>query len=181
MEEALQLIKQNVENDKLVKHMLAVGAIMKETAKFLGKNEEKWELVGLLHDIDFEITKEDQSLHGIRAEEILKGKVDEEILRAIKAHNFEFTNVLPETEMEYALIAADQLSGLIVATALVMPSKKLEEVRVESVINSFKDKSFARRCSREKILYCEKIGIKRDKFFEIALNALKNISDKLGL
>ena len=180
-EEALQLVKENVKNDKLVKHMLAVEAIMREIAKYLNEDEERWGLVGLLHDIDFEITKEKQEMHGIKAEEILKEKVDEELIRTIKAHNFEFTKVLPQTKIDYALIAADQISGLIIAKALLMPSKKLEEVKVSSIKDGFKDKSFARRCDREKILYCEKIGIERDKFFELSLNALKQIADELGL
>ena len=180
-DKTLNLIKENVKNDKLIKHMIAVGAIMKEVARYLKEDEEKWELAGLLHDIDFELTKNDQQKHGIEAEKILRERVDGEIIQAIKAHNFEFTKVLPRSKMEYALIAADQISGLIVATALVMPSKKLQEVKVKSIINSFKDKSFARRCDREKILYCEKIGIKRDKFFELSLNALKKISKELEL
>jgi len=177
----IKLIKENVSNEKLVKHMIAVGSIMRKIAEKLGKDAEKWELVGLLHDIDYEKTKENPKLHGIEAEKIVGNILDEEAIHAIKAHNFENTGIQPETELDYALIAADQISGLIVATALVMPSKKLEEVKVKSIINSFKDKSFARGCKRELILYCEKIGIERDEFFELALNAMKEISEKLGL
>ena len=83
--------------------------------------------------------------------------------------------------MEKALIASDAVSGLIIACALVMPSKKLEEVKVKTVKKKFKQKDFARNVSRERILFCEQIGIPREKFFELALNALKGVSDELGL
>jgi len=115
------------------------------------------------------------------AEDILKDKVDEEIIRAIKSHNFEHTKVNPESKMEYTLIAADAISGLIIAAALIVPSKKLADVKVKSIKKKFKQKDFARNCNRENILYCEKIDIPREKFFEISLKALQSISDDLGL
>ena len=179
--EALKLIKENVKKENLIKHMLAVEAIMKNLAKYLKEDEKKWGLVGLLHDLDFEKTENEPSKHGVLAEAILSNKVDEEIIRAIKSHNFEHTKVEPKSKLEYALIAADSISGLIVACALVMPSKKLEEVRVETVSKKFKQKDFARGCSRERILFCEKLGIEKEKFFEIALEALKGIASELGL
>ncbi len=180
-EEAFSLLKENLKNQNLVKHCLAVEAIMRELAEYLGEDKEKWGLLGLIHDIDYEKTKDNPKIHGILAAEILKDKVDEDILKAIKSHNFENTGIEPETKMEKALIASDSISGLIVACALVMPSKKLEEVRVETVKKKFKQKDFARNCRRERILFCEQTGIPREKFFEIALNALKKISEELGL
>ena len=180
-DEALKLVRENVSNEKIVLHMIAVSAIMKALARYFGEDESKWELVGLLHDIDYEKTKNDPARHGLEAEEILKGKVSEDILHAIKAHNFENTGVNPDSKMEKALIAADAISGLIIASALVMPHKKLEEVRVETLEKKFKQKDFARSVSRERILFCEQIGLSKEKFFEIALNALKEISGELGL
>ncbi len=180
-EEAFSLLKENLKNQNLVKHCLAVEAIMRELAEYLGEDKEKWRLLGLIHDIDYEKTKDNPKIHGILAAEILKDKVDEDILKAIKSHNFENTGIKPETKMEKALIASDSISGLIVACALVMPSKKLEEVRIETIKKKFKQKDFARNCRRERILFCEQIGIPREKFFEIALNALKKISEELGL
>ena len=179
--DALRLLEENVRDKKIILHMIAVGAIMKELARYFGEDEELWELVGLLHDIDYERTKNDPSKHGLVAEEILGSLVSEEVLRAIKSHNYENTGVEPKTRMEKALIASDAVSGLIIACALVMPSKKLEEVKVETVKKKFKQKDFARRVSRERILFCEEIGIPREKFFELALNALKEISGELGL
>ena len=180
-EEALSLVKENVTKVNLVKHMLAVEAIMKETAKHLNEDQEKWALTGLLHDVDFGKTENDPDKHALLAEEILKDKVDEEIIRAIKSHNFEHTNVQPESNMEKTLIAADAISGLVIAAALIVPTKKLADVKVKSIKKKFKQKDFARNCNRENILYCEKIGIPREKFFEISLTALQSISDELGL
>ena len=179
--DALRLLEENVRDKKIILHMIAVGAIMKEVARYFGEDEELWELVGLLHDIDYERTKNDPSKHGLVAEELLGSLVSEEVLRAIKSHNYENTGVEPKTRMEKALIASDAVSGLIIACALVMPSKKLEEVKVETVKKKFKQKDFARRVSRERILFCEEIEIPREKFFELALNALKEISGELGL
>ena len=179
--EALNLVKEMVSQDNLIKHMLAVEAIMKKTAQFLGEDQEKWDLVGLLHDVDFGETENDMKRHALAAEEILKGKVDDEIIRAIKSHNFENTGVNPETKLELALVAADAISGLVIATALVNPSKKLADVKVKSIKKKFKQKEFARNCNREHMLYCEKMGIPKEKFFEISLTALQKISDELGL
>ncbi len=180
-DEALRLVEENVSDRRIVLHMIAVSAIMRALARYLGEDEEEWGLVGLLHDIDYERTKADPARHGLEAENILRGRVSEEVLRAIKAHNFENTGVKPETRLENALIAADAVSGLIVASALVMPHKKLEEVRVETLEKKFRQKDFARRVSRERIMFCEKLGLSREKFFELALEALKGISGELGL
>ena len=179
--EALRIIEENVSNRKIVLHMIAVSAIMRALARYLGEDEEEWELVGLLHDIDYERTKANPARHGLEAENILKGRVSEEVLRAIKAHNFENTGVKPETRLENALIAADAVSGLIIASALVMPHKKLEEVRVETLEKKFRQKDFARSVSRERIMFCEKLGLSRERFFELALEALKEVSGELGL
>jgi len=180
-EDALKLLRENVRNEKIILHMIAVGAIMRELARYFGEDEDLWELVGLLHDIDYERTKNDPSKHGLVAEEILGSLVSDDVLRAIKSHNYENTGIEPRTRMEKALIASDAVSGLIIACALVMPSKKLEEVKVKTVKKKFKQKDFARNVSRERILFCEQIGIPREKFFELALNALKGVSDELGL
>lgn len=184
-EEALLLVKEHLKKEYMFKHVLAVEAIMVGLAEYFGEDKEKWSLVGILHDIDYEkldfTEPESTKQHGVMAESLLAGKVSDEIIQCIKTHNFENTGVVPQTRMEYALIAADAISGLIVACALVMPSKKLAEVKAESVVKRYKEKDFARNCSRERIFYCEKIGIDRVKFAEISLKALQDISDDLGL
>ena len=178
---ALKLVKEHVSKETLLKHMYAVEAIMKETAEFLNEDKEKWRLIGLIHDIDFEKTENDPKRHTLVAEEILEDYVDDEMIRTIKAHNFENVGVQPEAKAEKALIAADAVSGLIIACALVIPSKKLADVKVDSIAKKFKQKDFARNCGRERILFCEQIGIPREKFFEISLKALQSISNELGL
>jgi len=179
-QEALELIRQNVQKENLIKHMLAVEAIMKKVAEFLNEDEKKWGLVGILHDIDFEKIN-DPKEHGMISAQILQGKVDEEIIRAIKSHNFENTGVMPNSKMENCLIAADSISGLIIAIALIIPSKKLADVKVDSIKKRFKEKDFARNCSRKRMLFCEKAGISIDKFYEISLIALQEIASELGL
>jgi hypothetical protein len=180
-DEALSLVKKNVSKRNIVYHMLAVEAIMRNVAKHFGENEEVWGLIGLLHDIDYEKTEATPEKHSLLAEEILKGIVPDEIIKSIKTHNFKHTGIMPENRMEKALIASDAISGLLVACALVMPSKKLADVKVETVAKKFKDKDFARGAERERILICEELGIPREKFFEIALNGLKSIANDIGL
>jgi putative nucleotidyltransferase with HDIG domain len=180
-EEAFNLVKKNVTKRNIVYHILAVEAIMKSLAKHFGNDEYLWGLTGLLHDIDYEKTEGTPEKHTVLAEDILKGLVPKEVIRAIKAHNYQYTQIKPETKMEKALIACDAVSGLLVACALVMPSKKLADVKVKTVMKKFKAKDFARGVDRNRLLFCEEIGISKEKFFEIALNGLKNISSEIGL
>ncbi len=180
-DEALNLVKKHVSKKNVVYHMLAVEAIMRNTAKHFGENEDQWGLIGLLHDVDYEKTEATPEKHSLLAEEILKGLIPDELIKAIKSHNFLHTGVKPETKMEKALIASDAISGLLVTCALVMPSKKLADVKVETVAKKFKDKDFARGAERERILICEEIGIPREKFFEIALSGLKGVAAEIGL
>jgi len=180
-EDALKLLTDKLKRENMVKHCLAVEAIMKEMAAELGGDQEVWGLVGLLHDIDFDETSKDPKRHGILAVEYLKGLLPEDALRAIASHNFENTGIKPESVMEKALIVADALSGLIVACALVMPNKKLSEVRIETIEKKFKAKDFARGVSRERILLCREIGMDERKAFEIGLRGMLKIAEQLGL
>lgn len=180
-QEALNLVKKNISKRNFVYHMLAVEAIMRSVAKHFEEDEHLWGLIGLLHDIDYEKTQGTPEKHAILAEDILEGLVTGQVIRAIKAHNFQYTQVKPETRMQKALIACDAVSGLLVACALVMPSKKLADVKVKTVIKKFKAKDFAGGVDRNRILFCEEIGIPRERFFEIALNGLRNISAEIGL
>ncbi len=180
-DEALELIRKYVRSDKLVKHMIAVESIMRALARRLGEDESLWGLVGLLHDVDYELTQSDFSKHGIvSTETILKGRLPEQALSAIRAHN-EMTDHKDDSKLALALRAADQVSGLIVATALVMPSKRLSEVKLETLKRKFKQKDFARGVDREKIRLCERIGLSLDEFLDISLKAMQSVSDKLGL
>lgn len=178
----LELLRQYLKNDRLIKHCIAVGAIMKELAEYFNEDPEIWEKIGVLHDIDFEITKDSPELHGIKGEEILKGKIPDKWIEIIKTHAHELNGYRePKELIERMLLAADQISGLIIATALVMPNKKLEEVKLETLKRKFKQKDFARRVRRDQILKMVDGIIDLDKFLEISLNALKNIAEELEL
>jgi putative nucleotidyltransferase with HDIG domain len=181
-ERALNLLKENLHNQNLQKHCLAVGAAMKELAHHFGENEEKWEICGLLHDIDYEKTKEDPKLHSKVGSEMLRELgFDEEICGAVLTHN-EAHGILPETLMAKALYCVDPLTGLIVAATLVLPSGKLNDLKVENVLNRFKEKAFARGANREIIAKCQEyLNLSLEKFVEIVLSAMQKISDKLDL
>jgi len=179
--EALDLVNKNVTKGNVIYHMLAVEAIMRSVARHFGEDKENWGLVGLLHDIDYEKTEATPEKHSLLAEEMLRGLLPDELVRAIKTHNSKYTGIMPEKRMEKALVASDAISGLLVACALVMPSKKLADVKVESVAKKFKDKDFARGAERDRIIVSEEIGIPKEKFFEIALNGLKEAASQIGL
>lgn len=179
-EDALQLIRKYVKKENNIKHMIAVGAVMRETAIRLNEDESKWELVGLLHDIDFEMCAGIKD-HTIRAKDILDGVVEREIIDAIMAHNYEHTGIPVDTKMKTALIACDAVSGLVIACALVMPSKKLADVNVRSIVKKYGSKEFAKGVSRERISRCEEIGIPLDEFLGMALEGMKKVAVELGL
>ena len=181
-DEAFALVRKYIgRNDKLIKHSLAVEAIMREMARRLAKDEELWGLTGLLHDIDYEYTQKEPEKHANLAAQILQGLLPERGVNAIKAHNYMHTDYIPVTSIDKALIAADAVSGLVIATALVMPSKKLSEVKLKTLISKFRDSSFATGCSRNRIELCLDAGIELEVFLSLSLDALKNISDDLGL
>lgn len=177
----MNLVRDNISEKTTIYHMIAVEAIMRSLARFLLEDELLWGLAGLLHDIDYEQVGESWQNHGILAEGILRQRVPEEIIRAIKAHNFERTGVNPASQMEKALIACDAISGLLVACALVMPSRRLAEVRVETVKKKFKQKDFAKGVDRERILFCEQIGVPKEVFFAVSLKGLKECAEEICL
>ncbi len=177
--EALDLVRQHVKNEKLIKHMLAVEAVMRNLAKRLGGDEEIWGLAGLIHDIDYDETLKRPELHGkIGAGYVREAGLTEEIARAVESHAGHIPRLTP---LEKALYATDPLTGLIVAAALMHPSRKLAEVDVNFVLNRFKEKRFAQGANREQIKSCEELGLSLREFIEIALDAMKSISGELGL
>ncbi|MDI3502345.1 MAG: hypothetical protein PWR13_390 [Archaeoglobi archaeon] len=180
IEEALEFVRKHVSNENLVKHMIAVSEIMGAIAERLREDGELWKVVGLLHDVDYERTKDNFDEHGKISAEMLRDFLPEEALHAILSHN-ERTGVKPKSKMDFSLIVSDALSGLIIATALVMPNKKLDEVKVESLLKKFKDKSFARNVERNRILMARELGLELEEVMEIGLKALQGISNELGL
>lgn len=183
-EEALKLLKSYLRDEKMVKHCVAVEAIMRAVAERLGEDAELWGLIGLLHDVDYDLVNREPERHGLEAMRILRGRLPPEAVEAIAAHN-EHNGYRPESSeaerIAHALRAADHVSGLIVATALVMPNKRLAEVRPKSLRRKFRQKDFARGIDRERIRECELLGIGLDEFLQLALDAMKAKAEELGL
>jgi predicted hydrolase (HD superfamily) len=180
-EEAIQLLEANIGSENMKKHCYASEAVMRAVARRLEKDEEEWGLAGLLHDIDVEITNADPYTHGPHAEKILKNKVTADMLDAIVMHNEIATGKPRQTEFQHALAASETITGLITATALVYPGKKIAGVKIKSVTKRMKEKAFAASVKRENIMECEKIGIPLNEFAGLALDAMKEIDEILGL
>ena len=180
-EEALGLLRKYLRNEKLIAHSFAVEAILQAMARQLHEDEELWGLTGLLHDMDFEYTREEPEKHTLVTSQMLEGLIPESAIDAIKAHNYQHTNKLPIHALDRALIASDAVSGLIIATALVMPNKTLAEVKPESVMAKFKDNSFASQINRKRIELCEDTGFALDVYIGLCLRALQDIADQLNL
>jgi len=181
-EEGLKILKENLTNQNLIKHSLAVEAIMRALARHFRQDSEKWALAGLLHDIDYEMVKNDLSQHSLVGAKILEELgLDQDICQAVKVHN-EAHGILPETLMEKALFVTDPLTGLIVAATLVLPSKKIKDLTAENVLNRFKEKSFARGANREIVIKCQELlSLKLEDFIKIGLEAMQGIDQALGL
>lgn len=178
--EALDLLKQYVKNENLVKHCIATAAVMKKVAEELDEDANKWELIGILHDIDYEAVGEDMNKHGIKGAEILRENgVDEDIAEVVKTHNHTIFGDY-ERPVEFALQAADSVSGLVVATALVKDGK-VTEVKPKSVKKKFKDKSFAAGCDRDRIKEIENVGLELSDLYKLAIDGLIEVKDELGL
>ena len=181
-ENALLLLKEHLKNEKLVAHCIASEAIMRALAAKFEKDQELWGIAGLLHDLDYEITGEDSASHGAVSAKILEGKgVNPEIADVIKKHNAEGLGLIRSTLFEHALTCAESITGMIVATALVYPDKKISSVKASSVTKRMKTPHFARAVSRERIMECEKTGIPLDEFVGISIKAMTEIAPALGL
>ena len=180
--EAYEILKQNVLENNLIKHCLSVEVGMRKLAEYFKEDVEKWGLAGLLHDVDYGTTKDNPERHGLDSMDILKQyNIDEEILDAIKGHN-EMLGFERISLMAKALFCVDQLSGLIVASTLVLPSRKINELTTESVLKKFKEKSFAKGAKRENILLCETdLKILLADFVELVLKGMQEISSDIGL
>jgi putative nucleotidyltransferase with HDIG domain len=181
-DDAEGLLKTHVKSERMLDHSYASEAVLRALARRLGRDEEKWGLAGLLHDIDIEVVVGDLARHGIEAERILaEAGIDPEIIDAVKMHNEAVCGQRRSTEFQHALAAGETVTGLCVATALVYPDKKLGSVKVKSVTKRMKEKAFAASVNRDTIRECEALGLSLDEFVEIALTAMAGIAGKLEL
>lgn len=178
---AIELMHEYVKSPSLRNHMYAVSEAMRQYSKKYGGDEDEWSAVGILHDFDWEIHPNAEE-HPIKGAETLKEKgYSEEIIKAVLSHA-DYTGVSRDTMMEKVLFACDELSGFIIACALVQPSKKLADVKPESVVKKFKKKEFARQVNREDMIKgAEILSIPLAEHVEFVLKAMQGIADKLGL
>jgi putative nucleotidyltransferase with HDIG domain len=180
--DALALLKTHIKNDRMLAHSLASEAVMRALALRLEQDVEKWGLSGLLHDIDVEITNADPYTHAVVGAKMLAEMgLDEDIVDAIRMHNEMATGLERTTLFQHALAAGETITGLITATSLVYPDKKVTSVKAKSVTKRMKEKAFAASVNRENILECELIGISLDEFAALAIAAMVSIADEIGL
>lgn len=180
-EQAFDLLKEYNKDPFHIQHALTVEAVMKWYATKLGYGDdtEYWGIVGLLHDIDFELYPDQ---HCIKAPELLrKGGVGEDIIHAVVSHGYGITvDIAPEHEMEKVLFAADELTGLIWATALMRPSKSTKDMELKSLKKKYKSKGFAAGCSREVIERgATQLGWELEKLLTMTLDAMKATEDDI--
>ncbi len=178
-EQALDLLRERLKNKNLFKHSLAVEACLKTLARRLGEDEAIWARAGLLHDIDYEETDADPTRHGlVGAEWLEKAGLDEQIVHAVKVHS---GHLPPVSKLDWALFAADPLTGLIVASALMHPDKKLKSLDVDFLRRRFKEKRFAAGANREQITTCTNLEMDLDEFMQVCLEGMQSIAEELGL
>lgn len=180
-DEVWELVEQQVANEHLRRHMLATEAIMRAVAPRLGGDPQAWALAGLAHDLDSEQTEADHTRHGAVAAALLAELgAPAEVVHAVQAHNVT-TGVAAETPFDLALLAADQLSGLITAAALIRPDKSLAGVQLKSVRKRFRETAFARGVDRESITRCDEAGVPLEEFMAIGLAAMQSVARDLDL
>ncbi|TFH23072.1 MAG: HDIG domain-containing protein [Bacteroidia bacterium] len=181
-DQAFARLQEHVRHEKTIIHCLASEAVMRALAKRLGEDPDRWGLTGLLHDIDVEFTNADPKVHALKAEELMADfSLDSEMIDAIRMHNDEATGIPRSTTFQHALAAGETITGLIYATTLVYPDKKIASVKYKSVRKRMTEKAFAASVNRDHILECEKIGIPLDEFIQISVDAMKEISESIGL
>ncbi|HSV89033.1 MAG TPA: HDIG domain-containing protein [Bacteroidales bacterium] len=182
-EQALELLHNYVSNPRMIAHCLASEAVMRALAVRLNEDPELWGLTGLLHDLDVELTEGDMNCHAMETAKILRELgMEEQMVEAIMLHNENAAHQQSRSKkLHYALAAGETITGLIMATALVYPDKKLENVQAKSVVKRMKEKAFAASVKRETIMECEKIGLSLNDFTELSVTAMKGVAAKIGL
>lgn len=183
-EEAWDIVCEYTQSPQLRRHMQSVEVAMRAYARHFGEDEDKWGLVGLLHDFDYERFPDvAENGHPNAGAPILREHgVDEELVRAVLSHATEVTGVERQSQMEHTLYAVDELTGLIAAVALVRPSKDIRDVNVKSVRKKWKAKAFAPGVHREEIEQgAEALGVELNEHIQIVLTAMQEAAAELGL
>lgn len=182
---AFQNLQNLVKNQNLIKHHLAAEAVMRALYIRLHPQNnpqemEKWGLVGLLHDADYELSKNHPEKHTLILEEKIGNKLSPDVLYAIKSHAYDFNKVEPKSQMDWAIYACDELTGLIIAAMLIHPDKKLSSLSCDFIQNRFNEPNFAKGADRNHIRACEtKLFIPLLEFIDISLKAMQQIAPQL--
>ena len=183
-QQAIDLLHSKMQNQNLRRHSYSVEAAMRALARHFNENEDLWGIVGLLHDGDYEESKDDMAKHSVLMAQWVRdlGETDETLLHGIESHGASHRGIKPTTTLESALFCCDELTGLIVATTLVQPEKKLSGVTVEKILDKFKAKNFAAGAKREDIIQCETLlKIPLADFIKIVLTGMQTIATDIGL
>lgn len=178
---AFNILKEYISSDNLLRHSLAVEAVMKHFAQIYNEDVLKWGIIGLLHDIDYEKYPDK---HCAMAREILESRgLPEEYIRAVQSHGYKFVNnIIPEHTMEKVLYTIDELTGFTAAVALMRPSKSILDLGVSSVKKKWKEKSFAAGVSREAIMEgAQMLGLELDYVIEQTIKGMQPVAEELGL
>ena len=180
-EEAMALLRQYNKNESLIKHAMAVEGVMRYIARKRGEDEEKWGVIGLIHDLDYEQFPDQ---HCKKTEEILKeNKWPEEYVRAVVSHGWGIcSDVKPESDMEKVLYAIDELTGLVVTSALVRPSKSVMDMKAKSVKKKWKQKQFAAGVDRSIIEKgAEMLGVELGELITDTIMGMRDVAEEIGL
>jgi hypothetical protein len=186
-DQAKQLLDTNIKDPIIKMHCRESEVVLRALARHFGEDEELWGIAGLLHDIDFDKTKNDIKNHGVLCKQILKDAgVSDDLINVIISHVYgtdcgDYAGKMRETRFEHALAAGETVTGLIYAYGLMRPDKKLANAEVSSIKKKFKDKAFAAKVNRDVIRECEKIDLTLDQFFQITLDGVKGIASEIGL
>ncbi len=177
---ALNLMHSYVESESLRRHMYSVEAAMRAYARRLEEDEELWGITGLVHDLDYEKRPEEHPLPG--AEVLRENGYPEELVHAVLAHNSARTGVKPESRLDLALMACDEVTGLITAAALVRPSRSVMDLEAKSVMKKFKDRAFAAGVDREEVRdSVSKFGVDLQEHLELIIAAMRDVAHDLDL
>ncbi len=176
-EKAFEFLYRNLQNENLRKHSLAVGAVMEALAKHFNEDGEKWFVTGLLHDIDYEFTMDDPDSHSVMGAEMLeKEGLPGDVVHAVKAHA---DHAPLESLLDKSLYAADPITGLITAAALMQPERTIAEVKLKSLKKKYKSKSFAAGANREQIATCSDIGFELADFLQLSIDAMTKYDQEI--
>lgn len=186
-QDAYQTLLVYTKAPNLINHHLAAEAAMRAIAKYYAsKNQitvdiEPWGLTGLLHDADYELTRNTPEKHTLYLEEKIGNSLPKDVMTAIKAHNFAYTKIKPVTPMDWAMYTCDELTGFVIACTLVQKNKKMSEVTVDFILKKMGDYSFAKSVDRKQILLCEQaLNIPVKTYIQIVLSAMQAIATTLG-